>query len=112
MFSNASESIKELQHLDGAAASASSHQPRSSLESMLYELRHGSVEAGLFKESKEMVFYLANDDLGKPIMIFPGTMSTLFKEALPEVYAVYDAHVANEENMEDQVILSKTLVKS
>jgi hypothetical protein len=64
-------------------------------DSMFYALMHGSIEAGLFKESKDLVFYLANDKLGKPIMIFLGTMSTLLREALPEAYTVYDAHVAN-----------------
>ncbi len=50
---------------------------------MFYALTHGSVEAGLFKESKDLFFYLANDNLGKPIMIFLGTMSTLLREAFP-----------------------------
>ena len=83
-----SEIIGELQHLDRAASAEAKFVAKNptmtlTLDSMFYALTHGSVEAGLLKESKDLVFYLANDNLGKPIMIFLGTMSTLLREAFP-----------------------------
>ena len=90
-----------------------SEMPQPTLTNMVYKLRNGSIHVRLDEKTKDHVFTLMNDNLGKPILLFAPGMGKLINSVLPEAYEAYDKNLHRIENLEDgKVVYTNTFVIS
>jgi hypothetical protein len=90
-----------------------SEMPQPTLANMLYKLQNGSIHVRLDEKTKDHVFTLMNDNLGKPILLFAPGMGKLINSVLPEAYKAYDENLHRIENLEDgKVVYTNTFVVS
>jgi hypothetical protein len=94
------------------AAAASQKEIPKTLAEMTYPLTHGSIEVHLHEDTRDHVFELANDSLGKPILLFRQGMATLLNKTLPDIFKAYDAMIRDAEPYDDGTQFCKTVTKN